>query len=72
MPAAPEVLAAFPRTRAALEACDPVPLHGVPMEAVGSIRAPGVTIHPHFGLANSRLTVHLPIDVPAGCSLTVA
>jgi aspartyl/asparaginyl beta-hydroxylase (cupin superfamily) len=35
--------------------------------------APGVVLPPHHGLSNIKLTVHLPIDIPAhGCSITVA
>jgi len=32
---------------------------------------PGAHIPPHFGTANNRLTVHLPLIVPAGCSIRV-
>jgi aspartyl/asparaginyl beta-hydroxylase (cupin superfamily) len=32
---------------------------------------PGAHIPPHFGAANNRLTVHLPLIVPAGCSIRV-
>lgn len=66
------VLGAFPETVAALEAADSVRLHGNPMEVVVSMLAPATRIPPHYGLANTRLTVHLPMQVPAGCSLTVA
>ena len=39
--------------------------NGVPIEAFFSVLAPGVTIPPHYGLANCRVTVHLPLIVPS-------
>lgn len=66
------VLDAFPETAAALESLDCVRLNGNPMEAVVSMLAPETQISPHYGLANTRLTVHVPILVPDGCSITVA
>lgn len=67
------VLAHLPETVRALAATDCVRHFGNPMEAVLSVLAPGTRIPPHFGLANTRLTVHLPLQVPtAGCRLTVA
>lgn len=72
VPAADHVLAAFPQTLAALDRADCVRLEGRPMAGVVSILAPGASIPPHCGLANTRITVHLPIVVPPGCTLTVA
>lgn len=66
------ILRTFPETLSMFEEVDCVRLHGNPMEAVVSILAPGTQIPPHYGLANTRLTVHLPVRVPSGCSLTVA
>jgi len=43
-----------------------------PVEAFLSILKPRTRIPPHFGLANYRLTVHLPLIVPAGCGVAVA
>jgi aspartyl/asparaginyl beta-hydroxylase (cupin superfamily) len=34
---------------------------------VFSVLAPGTTIPPHTGVANTRLVCHLPLIVPAGC-----
>lgn len=62
----------FPETIAALESVDCVRLNGNPMEVTVSILAPDTQIPPHYGLANTRLTVHVPIMVPHGCTLTVA
>lgn len=33
---------------------------------------PGAHIRPHFGLMNIRLTLHLPLVIPADCGITVA
>lgn len=66
-------LARFPKVRAALERLPLVTLGGaVPIEAFLSILKPRTRIPPHFGLANYRLTVHLPLIVPAGCGVAVA
>lgn len=35
--------------------------------AMFSLLAPGAHIPPHVGVANTRLVVHLPLIVPAGC-----
>ena len=62
----------FPVTLAALEQ---VPLYGMdslPYEVFFSVLKPGQHIKPHFGLSNHSLTIHLPLIVPPGCSLTVA
>jgi aspartyl/asparaginyl beta-hydroxylase (cupin superfamily) len=61
----------FPRTLDALSAVDLVSINGVPVEAFFSRLRPGAHIPPHFGLTNSRVTVHLPIDAPPGCSIRV-
>ena len=66
-------LARFPKLRAALERLPLVTLgSATPVEAFLSILQPRTRIPPHFGLANYRLTVHLPLIVPAGCGLAVA
>jgi len=39
--------------------------NGVPIEAFFSVLAPQTTIPPHYGLANARVTVHLPLIVPS-------
>jgi tetratricopeptide (TPR) repeat protein len=67
------VLARFPKVRAALERLPLVTLgSSTPVEAFLSILKPRTRIPPHFGLANYRLTVHLPLIVPPGCGLAVA
>jgi hypothetical protein len=64
-------LARFPKVRAVLERLPLVTLGGTPVEAFLSILKPHTRIPPHFGLANHRLTVHLPLIVPAGCGVEV-
>lgn len=61
----------FPRTRAAIEAADLVRIDGAPMEAFFSRLKPGAHIPPHYGLTNTRLTVHLPLIVPQDCGIRV-
>lgn len=61
----------FPRTLEALAAADIVRIDGKPMELFFSRLKPGAHIPPHFGVANSRMTVHLPLIVPSGCSIRV-
>lgn len=61
----------FPATLAALEKADLVRVDGVPMEAFFSRLRPGAHIPPHFGLTNTRLTVHLPLIVPEDCAIRV-
>lgn len=56
-----------PRTAAAL---DRLPLMRIPdhaPEAMFSLLAPHTAIPPHTGVMNGRLTVHLPLIVPADC-----
>lgn len=63
----------FPQTQAALENVPLVYFHGQPMEVFFSILKPGVHIPPHFGLANTRLTSHLPLIIPKEtCRIRVA
>lgn len=57
---------AFPSTCAALEAVPLVRNAGTPQEVFFSILKAGAAIPPHFGLANTPLTVHLPLIVPRG------
>ncbi|HUQ53312.1 MAG TPA: aspartyl/asparaginyl beta-hydroxylase domain-containing protein, partial [Gammaproteobacteria bacterium] len=54
-------------------------LEGVPLSRIGSRTPsvffsrlePGAHIPPHTGMLNSRLICHLPLIVPAGCTLRV-
>lgn len=62
----------FPKTLKALESADVVRVGGgKPIELFFSRLKPGTHIPPHFGAANNRLTVHLPLIVPEGCSIRV-
>ena len=62
---AQEAAADCPLTCQALEHTDITLQYGVPIEAFFSVLAAGTTIPPHYGLANSRVTVHLPLIVPS-------
>lgn len=62
----------FPQTLKALEAADVVRVgKGNPIEMFFSRLAPGTHIPPHFGAANNRLTVHLPLIVPRDCAIRI-
>jgi tetratricopeptide (TPR) repeat protein len=61
----------FPRTLAALAAVDVVRIAGKPMELFFSRLKPGTHIPPHYGIANNRITVHLPLIVPGDCEIRV-
>ncbi len=61
----------FPKTIAALKDADLVSRDGVPLETFFSCLKPGAVIPPHHGLTNTRLTVHLPLIIPDGCSIRV-
>ena len=62
----------FPKTLKALEAADVVRVNGgTPIEMFLSRLKPGAHIPPHFGAANNRITVHLPLIVPNDCTIRV-
>jgi tetratricopeptide (TPR) repeat protein len=62
----------FPKTLKALEAADVVRVEGgKAVEMFFSRLKPGAHIPPHFGCANNRLTVHLPLIVPGDCAIRV-
>ncbi|MGJ8562761.1 MAG: aspartyl/asparaginyl beta-hydroxylase domain-containing protein [Alphaproteobacteria bacterium] len=42
-----------------------------PIEVFFSVLKPNTHIPPHFGLANSRLTIHLPLIIPNDCAIRV-
>ena len=61
----------FPKTLAALEAADIVRVEGRPVELFFSRLQPSAHIPPHFGAANNRITIHLPLLVPGDCEIRV-
>lgn len=62
----------FPRTLAAIAGADVFRVaHERPMEVFFSRLAPGTHIPPHCGVSNHRVTVHLPLIVPGGCTIRV-
>jgi aspartyl/asparaginyl beta-hydroxylase (cupin superfamily) len=61
----------FPRTLAALETADVVRVEGRPVELFFSRLKPGAHIPPHFGAANNRITVHLPLIVPGEAEIRI-
>lgn len=60
-----------PQTLEALEAVNLVHLRGAPMEVFFSILQPGTHIPPHTGLANTRVTAHLPLIIPDDAAIRV-
>ncbi|MBB1061008.1 aspartyl/asparaginyl beta-hydroxylase domain-containing protein [Marilutibacter spongiae] len=66
------LVARLPATRGFLEQA---PLAQYPPHAPEcfiSRLKPGTELPPHHGLSNIKLTAHLPVDLPEGCSITVA
>lgn len=61
----------FPKTLKALKKLPLVTVMGNPLEVFFSVLAPDTHIPPHFGLSNCRMTVHLPLVVPADCGIRV-
>ncbi len=61
----------FPLIAAALETLPLMCLDDQPVEAFLSVLHPRTKIPAHFGVANHRLTVHLPLIVPDKCGLSV-
>lgn len=60
-----------PATTAAIEKLPMVKAPGQSPEAFFSILKPGTHIPPHVGLANHKLTLHLPLLVPPDCAIRV-
>ncbi len=56
---------ACPLTCAALDAVPLTRQNDVPIEVFFSVLAPGIIIPRHYGLANCRVTVHVPLVVPS-------
>ena len=61
----------FPKTLKALEAADVVRVDGRPVELFFSRLKPGTHIPPHYGIANNRVTIHLPLIVRGDCEIRV-
>ncbi|HEY3814453.1 MAG TPA: aspartyl/asparaginyl beta-hydroxylase domain-containing protein [Caulobacteraceae bacterium] len=62
----------FPKTLKALEAADiPRVADGAAIEMFFSRLKPGAHIPPHYGCANNRITVHLPLIIPSDCAIRV-
>ena len=55
----------------ALEVADVVRIDGRPMELFFSRLKAGAHIPPHCGVANNRITIHLPLIVPGDCTIRV-
>lgn len=69
---AAQLLERLPRVSALLEAAPLAQCLPHAPECFVSRLAPGVQLPPHHGLSNIKLTVHVPVDLPAdGCSITV-
>jgi aspartyl/asparaginyl beta-hydroxylase (cupin superfamily) len=64
-------LARCPRTAAVLETLPQVDVVGRGPTAFFSLLDARTSIPPHTGVTNTRLTVHLPLVVPAGCRFRV-
>lgn len=60
-----------PETHAIVESLPMPRLPGQSPEVFFSILHPGTHIPPHCGLANYKLTVHLPLILPSGCAIRV-
>lgn len=67
----PAHLARCPRTAAALGGAPQCDVAGRGPTAFFSILDAGTHIPPHSGVTNTRLTVHLPLIVPPGCTMRV-
>jgi hypothetical protein len=70
-PAPAAVLDATRGIDAAVRSMNLTYLNGMPMEVFLSVLAAGTDIPPHHGLANTRLTVHLPLLVAGDCGVRV-
>lgn len=67
----PEHAARCPHTIAAVEALPLVRMEGHAPEIFFSILEPGTHIPPHYGIANYKLAVHLPLVIPPRCAIRV-
>ncbi len=66
------LLAHFPQTLALLESLPLLRVAGAPREVLFSVLRAHQRIPPHYGLANTDATVHLPLVVPGPAALRVA
>ncbi len=62
---------ACPLTAAALDELPLARIPGYGPEVLYSVFSPGTHLLPHRGVTNARLVAHLPLIVPADCSLVV-
>ncbi|WP_347269639.1 aspartyl/asparaginyl beta-hydroxylase domain-containing protein [Rhizorhabdus histidinilytica] len=60
-----------PRTMALIAGFPQPRIGGCSPNAMFSLLAPGTSIPPHHGVANTRLVCHLPLIVPDGCRFRV-
>lgn len=61
-----------PRTTELVEGLPLVKCHGTSPEVFFSLLQPGAHIKPHFGVANTKVAVHLPLVIPGGdCAIRV-
>lgn len=60
-----------PETTAAIESLTLVRMQAHAPEVFFSILKPGTRIPPHYGLANYKLAVHLPLIIPENCGIQV-
>ena len=67
----PDNAARCPRTAAVLAQLPQVQIRDHAPEICFSFLTPGTHILPHHGVTNTRLVLHLPLLVPAGCELVV-
>ncbi|HYS45447.1 MAG TPA: aspartyl/asparaginyl beta-hydroxylase domain-containing protein, partial [Rhizomicrobium sp.] len=56
-----------PKTAALLETLPLAEIPGIAPAAFFSLLKPGTLIPPHNGVTNTRLVVHIPLEVPEGC-----
>ncbi len=61
-----------PATSGVLEAITLCRIDGEAPEICFSVLTPGSEILPHHGVTNVRMVMHLPLQVPANCALSVA
>lgn len=66
-----ENCARCPLTTELVQSLPLVKCHGTSPEAFFSLLKPGTHIKPHFGVANTKVAVHLPLIIPDECAIRV-